>query len=119
MGQIAPHLNCETRLVLGGKKPLAAIERSKDPYGYALAISMANTGALIMKQIEGEVVITKPGNKGWIEHYEWLLKYGVKLLGIKEYHRRMGKIFGYTAQDIEAFIRAEINCNCNKCRGFR
>ena len=118
MGKVAPHENCEVRLVLGGYKPLAAIEKSKDPYGYALAIAMAGTGALTMQIVEaGEVLITKPNNKAWIEHYLWLLSYGVKRLGIKEYHRRMGKIFGYTDEDIETFIKAEIHCDCTKCTG--
>lgn len=118
MGKVAPHEYCEVRLVLGGYKPLAAIEKSKDPYGYALAIAMAGTGALALHLVEpGEVLITKPSNKAWIEHYLWLLKYGVKRLGIKKYHRQMGKIFGYTAEDIEEFIKAEINCDCTKCTG--
>tara|TARA_R110002020_G_scaffold433848_5_gene643968 strand:- start:459 stop:824 length:366 start_codon:yes stop_codon:yes gene_type:complete len=118
MGKVAPHENCEVRLVLGGNKPLAAIEKSKDPYGYALAIAMAGTGALAKYIVEpGEVLITKPNNWAYIVQYISLLNYGVKRLGIKEYHRRMGKIFGYTAEDIEAFIEAEIVCSCTKCSG--
>jgi len=116
MGKVAPHENCEVRLVLGGNKPLAAIEKSKDPYGYSLAIAMAGTGALSMEIVEdGEVLITKPNNKEFITHYIFLLNYGVRKLGIKEYHRRMGKIFGYTDEDIEEFIKAEIKCDCTKC----
>jgi hypothetical protein len=119
MGKVAPHENNEVRLVLGGHKPLAVIERSKDPYGYALAISMAGTGALYICKVKGEVVISLPFNKLAITQYEFLLKEGVRLYGIKEYHRKMGKLFGYTEDDIEAFIEAEIDCNCNKCKGRR
>tara|TARA_R110000744_G_scaffold208461_7_gene327171 strand:+ start:2217 stop:2519 length:303 start_codon:yes stop_codon:yes gene_type:complete len=82
-GKVAPHLSNEVRLVMGGIKPLAAIEKSKDPYGYALAFAVAGTGALSLKLIgEGEVIITKP-NKPLIEHYEELLRNGVRDLGIK------------------------------------
>ena len=114
---IAPHENCEVRLVLGGHKPLAVIEKVKDPYGYALAISMAGTGALSCTVHNGEAVITLPSNRDSVITYHWLLKFGVLDLGIKEYHRRMGKLFGYTDEDIEDFIKAEIKCDCNKCKG--
>jgi len=120
-GSIAPHISNEVRLVLGGFKPLGTIEKSKDPYGFALAVAVAGTGMLSheIQHTEGgvEVVFTRPSNAGWIQHYNWLLKYGKKLLGIKEYHRRMGRVFGYTEEDIESFISSDIHCDCNKCRG--
>lgn len=121
---IAPHLNSEVRLVLGGLKPLGTIERKKDPLGYALAISMCSTGALAMHveptedSPEGEVVITLPHNSHLIAEYYWLLKHGVKELGIKEYHRRMGEMFGYSKDDINDFINSSIHCECSKCKGL-
>ena len=115
---VAPHENNEVRLVLGGHKPLAAIERAKDPIGYSLAIALAGTGALAIHILRGEVLITKPSNHALIEEYLHLLSNGVKLYGIKEYHARMGAIFGYTPQDVRDFIEAEIECNCTKCKGF-
>lgn len=121
---IAPHINSEVRLVLGGHKQLGTIEKRKDPLGYALAISMCSTGALAMHveptedSPEGEVVITLPCNSQLIPEYYWLLKEGVKELGIKEYHRRMGEMFGYSKADIEEFINSSIQCECNKCKGY-
>lgn len=121
--QIAPHENSEVRLVLSGAKPLATIEKAKDPYGYALAIAMSGTGALSSHvrptndSPDGEVVVTLPSNKALIGLYTWLLSYGVKEYGIKEYHRRMGELFGYAEEDIEAFIEADIECSCSKCVG--
>jgi len=114
-GSIAPHETNEVRLVLGGHKPLATIEKAKQPIGYALAISLAGTGELkavvydSKDSPEGEVVLTAPHNAYKIEQYFWLLAEGVKALGIKEYHRRMGRLFGYTEADINAFINAEIH----------
>jgi hypothetical protein len=122
-GRIAPHENNEVRLVLGGYKPIATIEKAKQPIGYALAISLSGTGALhavvyeSKDSPEGEVVITAPHNKYKVQQYFWLLAEGVKELGIKEYHRRMGRLFGYTEEDINAFIEAEIHCECSKCKG--
>lgn len=122
-GRVAPHENNEVRLVLGGMKPLATIEKAKQPIGYSLAIALAGTGALRARVIvskdspEGEVVITLPKHEHRIQKYLWLLEHGVKAVGIKEYHRRMGRLFGYTEADINAFIQAEIHCECSKCKG--
>ena len=46
-GKVAPHENCEVRLVMGGSKPLAVIEKAKDPYGFSLAIALSNIEALL------------------------------------------------------------------------
>jgi len=123
--QIAPHENNEVRLVLSGAKPLATIEKAKDPYGFALAIAMSGTGALycVVRPTadlpSGEVIITLPSNKSHIYHYDWLLDYGVKQLGLKNFHRKMGRLFGYAETDIEAFIEADIDCGCSKCTGIK
>ena len=122
-GSIAPHERNEVRLVLGQLKQLATIEKKKDPIGYAMAISMSGTGALVAHAQptkdcpEGEVVFTLPKNKNLIRWYLHLLRHGVAAYGIKEYHRHMGRLFGYTHEDIEAFIEADIHCDCSKCRG--
>ena len=123
MGIIAPHQNNEVRLVLAGLKPLATIEKTKDPIGYALAIALSNTGALIKhcKPTKdspcGECIIVKPGNSHLISEYFWLLENGIKEIGIKEYHRSLGRLFGYSSEDIETFIKSEIDCECSKCKG--
>lgn len=90
---------------------------------YSLAVACAAAGMLCIRYAtskdspEGEAVIVKYGHKYRLDEYFWLLEYGVKAYGIKEYHRRMGRLYGYSEEDIEAFIAAEINCNCTKCRG--
>lgn len=123
VGKVAPHEDNEVRLVLGGLKPLATIEKAKQPIGYSLAIALAGTGALAVHvspskdSPDGEAVVTLPKNRYRIDQYQWLLEHGVKAVGIKEYHRRTGRLFGYTEEDINAFIKAEINCTCSKCKG--
>lgn len=117
-GKIAPHQNCEVRLVMSGSKPLGVVERLKDPYGYALAISMSNVGSLAMVNIpghDGEVIFTKPHNQHLIGKYFHLIRDGVDMYGLKEYHRKLGKLFGYTDEDIEEYINSDVHCQCNKC----
>ena len=120
---IAPHVNSEVRLVLSDLKPLATIEKVKDPIGYSIAVSLAGVGLLASRcqptsdSPDGEIIITKISNRKLIHDYLYLLSNGIALYGIKEYHRRMGKFFGYSSEDIEEFIEAEIDCNCLKCKG--
>ena len=88
-----------------------------------LAVSLNTTGMLVAEvrptpdDPTGEIVFTNPANRRLIRKYEILLKYGVDEYGIKEYHRRMGRLFGYDEEDIEAFIAADVHCNCIKCSG--
>lgn len=118
IGKMAPHINNEVRLVLSGNKPLASIEKYKDIYGYALAIALANTGALTYEVVsENEVVITLPHNKHLIQEWKDLLCHGVKLWGLHGFHYRMGKLYGYTDEDIDLFIKSDVQCDCNKCKG--
>ena len=120
---IAPHQNREVQLVLSGVKPLATIERSKDLTNYAIAISLINSGMLRGKvrptddDESGEVVFTQPSRSHLILVYEELLYDGVLKYGIKSYHRRMGKLFGYADEDIEEFIETNVSCECSKCGG--
>ncbi len=125
MGNIAPHEGEEVRLVLAGTKPFATIERSKDISGFARAIALGGTGMLYTTvgptddDPHGEVALTLPINRHLMQRYYDLLEYGVELYGIKEYHRQMGKLFGYTEDDVESFINEKIHCNCTKCRGSK
>lgn len=122
-GRIAPHEANEVRLVLAGTKPLATIEKRKQPILYSLAVALAGTGALFIfvsptkDSPEGEAVITLRKNRHLVSEYLHLLEYGVSEYGLKGYHRRMGRLYGYSEADIEAFIAAEIHCDCSKCRG--
>ena len=121
---VAPHEYSEVRLVLGGFKPLGTIEKRKDPIGYSIAVSCSRAGMLACSIVksddspEGEVVIVRNGNRSLIGEYIHLLDVGVKKYGIKEYHRRMGLLFGYSERDIEDFINSEISCDCSKCKGY-
>jgi hypothetical protein len=123
MGNVAPHEHREIALVLGGIKPLATVEHDKDPEQYVQAILLGLAGMLRYEVAptadcpNGEVVFSLPRNAERIKQYRWTLTHGVDEYGLKGYHRAMGRLFGYSPEDIEAFIEAEIHCNCTKCKG--
>lgn len=123
MGTVAPHAGAEVRLVLAGLKPLATVERSKDESQFALAVSLGATGMLYTTvgptedDPLGEVAFTKPTNKHLMNDYYDLMHNGISDFGVKEYHRKMGRLFGYAETDIEEFIAADIHCDCSKCKG--
>lgn len=115
---IAPHQGREISLVLNGAKAFALIEKRKDIASYFAAGSIQRKDITVEYRdgLEGpEVILTS--DRKLIAEYNALLFDGVARLGIKNYHRAMGKIFGYSATDIETFINAEITCNCTKCAG--
>lgn len=120
---VAPHKNREVALVLSGAKPLATIEKSKDPLGYAVAVSLVSAGTLYGRTSPtqdcptGEITFTKVSSRHRMDEYDDLMARGIPTYGVKEYHRRMGRLFGYKESDIEDFISANIQCNCAKCAG--
>ena len=123
MGTVAPHEGREVLMVMNGIKPFATIEFDKDTDGYAMAVSLCATGMLVgsvrpTPDCEmGEIAFTKPSNRAYIGRYNMLLDHGVEMHGLKGYHRKMGQLFGYSEEDVEAFISANINCDCIKCNG--
>lgn len=120
---VAPHENHEVALVLAGVKPLATIEKDKDPYGYAVAVSLIRAGTLFGRVCptddcpKGEVTFTKVSSRHRMDEYDELMARGIATHGVKEFHRRMGRLFGYKESDIEDFISANIQCDCAKCTG--
>ena len=114
-GMVAPHEHQEIALVLGGVKPLATVEHDKDPEQYVQAILLGLAGMLRYEVAptadcpNGEVVFSLPSNGGLIPEYRYLVLCGVEEHGLREYHRKMGRMFGYAPEDIEAFIAAEID----------
>ena len=118
LGNIAPHENQEISLILNGAKNFAVIEKRKDIASYFAAGAISRKDITVQYQeteTGPEVILTS--KHALIAEYNALLFDGVSRLGLKNYHRAMGKLFGYSPADIETFITAEINCNCSKCGG--
>ena len=123
MAAIAPHEGSELSMVLAGTKPLAVIELRKDEAAYRRAFEYDDAGYVYALRRVGEegpeLVVVLHKNTELLSRYLHLLHSGVKLYGIKEYHRKMGALFGYSPEDIELFINAEVDCDCSKCRGAK
>ena len=117
---IAPHQGREISLVLNGSKRFAVIEKRKDLASYFAAGSIRRKDVTV-QYVDGpegpEVILTT--NRKLVAEYESLLRDGVSRLGIKEYHRAVGRLFGYSENEINAFIDSEIDCNCSKCNGVK
>jgi len=120
-GKVAPHEGNEIKLIFKGLKPLAVIELRKNEAAYRRAFEYDELGYLVAVRRNGtegpELIVVMHKNTHLISEYLFLLENGVSKYGIKEYHRRMGKLFGYSPADIEAFIKADVQCDCAKCTG--
>lgn len=118
-GQVAPHEGRELELLASGQKDFAVIEQAKNPLDYSAASDLAYGHGIAVVYHTGpegpEVVLAR--RLADLAKYSALINGGIQRLGIKEYHRQMGRLFGYSEADIEAFISAEIHCDCSKCRG--
>ena len=118
MTGIAPHIGRELSLILDGSKAFAVIEKRKDSDQYhdAGAITSPLITVAYRDGLNGaEVIIAR--KRAAIAAYDALLLDGIERLGIKNYQRAMGALFGYSKADIEAYIASEIDCNCAKCGG--
>ena len=119
-GKIAPAEFCELQLIAEGKKEFAIIEKRKNAAAYFAAGAIRKLGITVQyrESADGaEVIVTT--RRQLIAEYDRLIASGISDYGIKTYHRKMGALFGYSSADIEAFISAEINCNCAKCTGLK
>ena len=115
-GAIAPHEGQEIQLVLDGTKPLAVIELNKQPMAYRKAMDGIH-GLYAYENWDDttgwEVVIVDQRNVGLVMEYLDALN----LPAGSAKHRTLGRLFGYSEADIEAFIADQPTCNCSKCTG--
>jgi len=113
---IAPHKGDELKLVRIGQKPLAVIEKVKDHLQYINASEYCSVTNLPFKYRNGdegpEVVIAQ--DQQTLDKYLELIE-GTSAIDTPEYHRAMGELFGYTEEQIQAFIDSELDCDCSKC----
>ncbi len=117
-GRIAPDKGNEIDLVIAGDKPLAVIEKSKDPEQYARALRMQAdqfSYAAVTPWIgpEGPEVVVYILHSTFHKYRDALA-----LPEGNERTRKLGRLFGYSEADIEVFINAKIDCYCSKCSGI-
>lgn len=123
--KIAPHEGRELWLVLAGIKPFAIIDETKQPNQIEWLFRLLYTNdvsvPLIVKwKNNTELAVTLLENSHLHDQYDQLIKpNAAQVYRSKADHQRaMGKLFGYTDDEIEAFIKAEIKCDCVNCKGM-
>lgn len=116
---LAPHGGRELSMILNGEKPLAYLERVEGKeFMYDLVIDIWFENIFEVAFIEPDgIAFTLPKNKDLLEDYKKLLSGETVVENNHEYQRLMGRLFGYSEEDIEAFIKQEIKCDCINCKG--
>jgi hypothetical protein len=112
--EIAPHQGREIKLVLDGKKPLASVDKRKDKRQYQLVLGLGLVFSMI-HTTKDEIAFCLPENNDKLWEY-WNLLNTVPD-NLQDYQRKMGRLFGYSEEEIEAFVNGDIKCNCHACRG--
>lgn len=120
--KIAPHEGNELDMLLAGTKVFAVLEKKKHPalireywkhvktkYRYIQWDSINNDTVLMTADgwPNKRLYFMLVQNKIWY----------IETFGKEDYQRKMGKVFGYSDEDIEAFISNPPDCNCEKCGG--
>jgi hypothetical protein len=116
----APHEGIELQLVIDGKKPIGLVEQLKDPVQYRQVLHNQNIKIKVRTSEEGaEVLFALPNNSALMDMYELLQSpQAARVVRSKAEHQRlMGRLFGYSEEEIEGFINGDIKCNCSKCKG--
>ena len=114
---IAPHEGREIELVLDGTKPLATLKGNVYPKELRAAI---NTHKLITRyNAEQDVlVVVKPQHSFLIGLFGLLssTKANFIVRSKEEKHRLLGRLFGYSEEDIDDFIAKDMKCACGQCK---
>jgi len=115
---IAPHEGRELELVLAGQKRMATIKLGSTQ---TLALLHAQEAKRVYSVGVGNdtVAFCLPHNRKYIYEYINLITGVTKTDSTEAYQRRMGFIFGYTEEEIQAFISGDIQCDCVECKGVQ
>lgn len=114
--QIAPHEGRELEYVANGIKPLALINRAKQPEQYGRAMDLQHV-LVIRRQNNDEITITTKANEKLHDTYALLNspQAAVIIRSVEDKHRMLGRLFGYSEEQIDAFIKADMKCACGNC----
>lgn len=108
---IAPHKGREILGVLNGTKPLGSISTSSSDAREVLDSKMCT----FIKDGELYFALTEAP----INAYKFLdSSASAQVVRSKQEHQRlMGRLFGYTEDEIDEFIRMDFDCACGNCKG--
>ena len=113
---VAPHEGDELTLVMMGVKPAAIIEYQKQPEMYDKAQELCHT--ISVHQLEvGVISVTQRKNANLHSIIELLGSSRAKLIvrSKEEKQRMLGRILGYSEEQIDEFIKNPPECNCRWC----
>ena len=112
--KIAPHKGTEVFQVIMGTKPLGSVPLDSTDGRAVLDAQRLYTyvknGVVYFALTEGPLVT-----------FKFLTSTSAKLIirTPEEYSRAMGRLFGYTEEEINAFIEADVDCDCIACTGVK
>ncbi|ASL24395.1 hypothetical protein vBAspPH44_12 [Alteromonas phage vB_AspP-H4/4] len=113
---VAPHEGKELEYVMNGIKPLALIDGRKEPEQFERALKLQNVATVVLHN-NNELTITRNENAKLHGVFSLLNspKAAMVVRSKEEKQRLMGRIFGYSEEDIADFIKANVDCKCRHC----
>tara|TARA_R110002167_G_scaffold132428_10_gene316685 strand:- start:1804 stop:2157 length:354 start_codon:yes stop_codon:yes gene_type:complete len=110
--KIAPHKGTEVFGVLMGTKPLGSV-----PLDSTDGRAVLDAQRLYTHVKNGVVYFAL--TEGPLNAFKFLTSESAKLIirTKADHNRAMGRLFGYTEEEIEAFIATEVACDCIACTG--
>ena len=111
---IAPHRNKELELVLSGDKPLGSVKVDSPDSELVLVQNK------LYKHIANGIVYFAMTPEP-IQVYKFLQTpalAGIIVHNKQEHQGLMGRLFGYTDEQIEEFMEANVDCSCVDCQGM-
>lgn len=113
---IAPHEGRELELVMIGIKPLASLEKDKQPEQYAQACKLHNVASVVHHD-NNLLTVTRRENNNLHAVFQLLSTTQSSLLvrSAEEKHRLLGRLFGYSEENIDSFIAKGLACACGQC----
>jgi len=112
---IAPHEGREYYMVLIKTKPIATINKHKQPEQYVKACK--DIRLVVMHLDADEIAITLQQNARLLQLLESLLHPSSNIIAKDkaEKQRLIGRLYGYTEEEIDAFVASGSKCMCNHC----
>ena len=113
---IAPHENIELEYVMVGLKPLASLEKDKQPDQFERALKLQHVASVVQHD-DNLLTVTRKENKHLHGVFTLLSSKQASILvkSAEEKHRLLGRLFGYSETDIDEFIAAGLDCACGQC----
>ncbi len=113
---IAPHEGRELEYVMLGIKPLASLDVNKQPEQFKRALRLKHA-VTVYYHTNNLITITRPENDDLHNVFAVLSTNEANILvrTAEEKHRLLGRLFGYSEEDIDSFIAAGLECACGQC----